>query len=212
MVSKRFRSQRLVWVGIVVLLLAMVLSACDLGPAPTPTPTVPPPSPTVPPPATATTAPTPTNTPKPQPTPTATATPVPTATPTQPPAPTATQVVFKYEAPELKEPKNGGGYAGQLLWEPLDLADDEYYHIFVYSIHNKAPWDKGYDTKLGEKEGKYLLPRDEFGDKDNDWKTFSDSGEFTWEIQVMRKLASGESVPLSPRSETWTFTWIRSSD
>jgi len=209
--KKRFRLHHLIWIGAVALLV-IALGACDLGPAPTPTVPPPSPSPTAPPPPTATTAPTAATTNTPKPPPTATIEPSPTATPTPPPAPTATQIAFRYEAPRLKEPKNDGGYGGQLIWEPFDLAEDEYYHIFVYSIHNKTPWEKGHDTDLGKKEGKYLLPREVYGDKDNNWKTFSDSGEFTWQVQVMRRLASGESVPISPPSETWSFFWYKSTD
>ena len=96
--------------------------------------------------------------------------------------------------------------------EPVDLAANEYYHIFVHSMHNNELRHWGFDTELGVKEGKFLLPREQFGDKDNNWKTLSDTGEFTWEVQIMRKLASGENVPASPPSETWTFMWYRSTD
>jgi hypothetical protein len=200
----------------VALTLAMVLSACDLGPSPTPTPTVP--SPTAPPTVPASPQPSPiptaksqpTNTIAPSPEPTATATPV----PTQPPAPT--KVTFKYAAPKLKEPSNGGGYGGQLLWEmvpvTVTLAADEYYHISVHSVHNKELRHWGFDTAIGKKDGKLLLPREQFGDKDNNWKTLSDTGEFTWEVQVMRKLDSGGGVPISPPSETWSFKWYMSTD
>ncbi len=206
--TERYWRHRVYW-GIVVLLSAMLLSACDLGPVPTPTsppPTAPPPTilPTIPP-LTLTAVPTA----KPQPTKTAVPTPVPTATatpvPTRPPAPT--RVTYKYPAPKLLKPNNGDGYGGQLLWEPLDLAANEYYHISVHSVHNKAPRHWGFDTEPGKREGKFLLPRDQFGDKDNNWKTLSDTGEFTWEVQVMRA-----GVPISPPSATWSFFWYRSSD
>ena len=148
------------------------------------------------------------------PTPAPTAAPTATPVPTQPPA--ATKSAFKYAAPKLKEPKNGSGYAGQLLWEMVPvtttLAADEYYHIFVHSVHNKTPRHWGFDAAVGKTEGKFLLPREQFGDKDNNWKTLSDTGEFTWEVQVMRKLSAGGSAPISPPSETWTFVWYKSTD
>lgn len=205
--------KRVVRLGLAILLLTMSLSACDLGPAPTstvaptstPIPTVPPP-----PPATKTPVPPePTDTPMPQPTDTA----VPSPTATQPaPAPTKGSA-FKYTAPVLKEPKDKGGYAGQLIWEPEeDLAVDEYYHIFIHSVHNNELRHWGFDTELGKKEGKFLLPREQFGDKDNNWKTLSDTGEFTWEVQIMHKLDSGGNEPVSPISETWSFMWYRSTD
>ncbi|MBU0491188.1 MAG: hypothetical protein KKA73_14045 [Chloroflexi bacterium] len=209
------RSRHLVRLGVAA--LALIVIGCDLGPTstttPTPTPIIPSVAPSAQPAPTATTstqpAPTATKAVQSSPRPSA----LPTTAATQPPATVVpTQVPYKYPAPQLKEPKKGDGYGGQLIWESLDLAPDEYYHVFVHAIHNQELRHWGFDTALGVQDAKFLLPREQFGDKDNDWKTLSDSGEFSWEVQAMRRLPDGSSVPISPVSETWTFVWERSSD
>ncbi len=172
---------------------------------PEPSPTAPTDTPTLPP----ATGPTPTPiiivvtaTPAPEPSPTAT--PVPTNTPASrvQPTPTVTPPpAFKYPAPVLLEPQDGGVVPGRLAllkWEPAGpLADDEWYAVRLVYLQQGAPVYQGDQVKVPE----WLVPERFYYQADGP------ALEYRWFVFVERHNPDGSITQLSPESKTFTFRW-----
>jgi len=208
--------------------LAQVLPAGLSGviatPTPTPTPTeTPTPTPT----ATPTATPAPTNTPTPATVPTETPTPiieqpptptpiiiVVTATPTPEPPPTPRRVptntpapteppqpTYKYPAPKLLEPENGGKIGGSLAylrWEPVGpLAEDEWYAVRLIYLQQGQPVYQGDDIK----ETTWRVPERFYYQADGPALLYR------WYVYVERKNPDGTATQLSPNSEEFVFRW-----
>jgi RNA polymerase subunit RPABC4/transcription elongation factor Spt4 len=183
--------------------------------APTSTPTMtitPTPTPTV------TNTPTPTMTPRPTltPTPEPTNTPVPTntrvpvrATPTETETPTATPTPTPpFQAPVLLAPQNEYHYNGgrddnvDLQWRPVGiLAKDEYYAV-------RLRWKQNGQTAYGGdnvREPYWRVLKSLYGKADLPARLYE------WEVTVYRKVKNADGsetdMPISPKSETWTFYW-----
>ena len=192
------------------------LVAPVLSPSPSPTATATPePSPTV--------VPTPTDTPSllpttgPTPTPiiiVVTATPAPEPSPTSTPAPTDTPIsstqptptvtpppAFKYQAPVLLEPQDGGVVPGRLAllkWEPVGpLADDEWYAVRLVYLQQGKPVYQGDPVKVPE----WLVPERFYYQADGP------ALEYSWFVFVERRNPDGSMTQLSPESKTFTFRW-----
>lgn len=168
--------------------------------------------------ATDTPIPVPTSTPAPSATPLPSWTPTrtlsPSATPTRtplprPPQPTKTPTPLP--APVLRYPREGMRFvAGEVVkvqWKPVgDLPEGVFYVPTVTYFHfgetwvDETPWLL--DTSWTISEHDYL-------------PFLSDNGVFRWSVQVMRQTGvdpvSGRpvGVPLTPKSEEWTFLWVR---
>ncbi|MCS7259745.1 MAG: hypothetical protein NZ765_03055 [Anaerolineae bacterium] len=191
---------------------------------PTPTPTeTPPPTPT----ATSTATPVPTETPTPTPMPTETPTPiieppptptpiiiVVTATPTPEPPPTPRRVptdtpvpaeppqpTYKYPAPKLLEPENGGKVGGRLAylkWEPVGpLAEDEWYAVRLIYLQQGQPVYQGDNIK----ETTWQVPERFYYQADGPALLYR------WYVYVERKNPDGTATQLSPNSEEFVFRW-----
>jgi hypothetical protein len=143
-----------------------------------------------------------TATPTPEPPPTDT--PVPTNTPqggapaepTAPPAP-----AFKYPAPTLLEPKDGGVVPGRInyfKWEPVGpLADDEWYAVRLVFLQQGQPAYEGDRTK----EPVWLVPERLY------YKADGPALEYSWFVFVERQNPDGSTSQLSPESKTHVFRW-----
>jgi hypothetical protein len=172
-------------------------------------------TPTVTPSATATPSPVPTDTPAPTPTPViivVTATPAPSDTPTAtseatntprpPQEPTATPPpAFKYPAPVLLDPENGGyipGVIAVLKWQPVDnLAENEWYATRLIFRQNNQLVYEGDRVKVPE----WRIP---------DRLYYAADGpdlEYRWLVFVERDNPDGSTTQLSPESETFVFRW-----
>jgi hypothetical protein len=166
-------------------------------PLPTPTetptsvPTTPPPPPTD----------TPTAEPTATPIPTATNTPASASAATPTPAPTPT-TGFRYPAPKLVSPESDfdfiAGNTIDLIWEPVgELAGNEQYAVRVVYFHNAEVVYRG--TNL--KETQWTVPLQLYHD--------ADGPEFkhTWYVYVEEVQPDGTGIPISPESESRSFTW-----
>jgi hypothetical protein len=172
-------------------------------------------TPSVTPSASATPSPAPTDTPASTPTPViivVTATPAPSDTPTATPEatntprpvqePTATPApAFKYPAPVLQEPENGGyipGIIAVLKWQPVgDLAENEWYSTrLIFRQQNQLVYE-GDRVKVPE----WRIP---------DRLYYAADGpdlEYRWLVFVERDNSDGSTTQLSPESETFVFRW-----
>lgn len=182
-------------------------------PAPTYTPTLPPATDTSTPPPSpdSTLVPSPTNIPTiPPAAPTGTASPPPANTPSAPPSPDETIITstviststFKYPAPLLWEPKNGGVIAGQysaiLKWEPVGpLAEDEWYAVRLVFAQS------GQDVYRGNqvKEPQWAVPETFYNQADGP------ALQYRWHVFIERRETDGTNTQISPQSEIFVFRW-----
>jgi hypothetical protein len=123
--------------------------------------------------------------------------------PGTPGAPPGTE---RYPAPTLVAPGNGASFQGQganilLSWESVgDLKADEYYNVSVrYSQGGQIQFAGEWVQKT-----EWAMPDWLFGQ--------ADQGRFEWDVTVhqaltIRQDGSKEGPALSPKSETWVFTW-----
>lgn len=127
-----------------------------------------------------------------------------TATPAATAEPTATATpAFLYPAVQLAAPANGIEIAASSIvfsWQSVGtLATDEWYRIrFRYPVSGQM---------------QYAVARL----KETSWEWPASSGMpdpaqpvCEWDVQVVNQVivdGSSQDVPLSPPSETWTFTW-----
>ncbi len=178
---------------------AVVSATATVASAPTEVPTPPP-----------TVGPTPTPivivvTATPTPEPPATATPAPpTDTPVggAPSEPAATPTpAFKYPAPVLLEPEDGGvvpGVYAFLKWEPVGpLADDEWYAVRLIYLQQGEPVYQGDRVKVTE----WRVPERFYYQADGP------ALEYHWYVFVERENPDGSTTQLSPESETFVFRW-----
>jgi len=117
----------------------------------------------------------------------------------------------RYAAPTLQSPASGSSFQGQstlilLTWEPVgDLQADEYYNVSVrYSqggqVQYAGDWVQTTEWRVPE----WLFGR-------------ADQGRFEWDVTVhqaltIRQDGSKEGPALSPKSETWFFTWTEGGE
>jgi len=141
-----------------------------------------------------------TSTPEPPPT----DTPVSAATPAggAPVEPTATPTLaFKYPAPVLLEPEDGGvvpGVYAFLKWEPVGpLADDEWYAVRLVFLQQGEPSYQGNRVKVPE----WRVPERFYYQADGP------ALEYRWHVFVERENPDGSTTQISPESEIYTFRW-----
>lgn len=121
------------------------------------------------------------------------------STPTRP-----TSSGFEYNQPILVSPNHQADFSGSfaeivLRWEPVDLADNEYYDVTIRYFVGEEPryWGSGLI-----KENFWQVPREAgYGVAGKD--------EFDWWVTVRRSSnpGSGTSDPISPTSEERRFLW-----
>lgn len=131
-----------------------------------------------------------------------------TLTPT--PSPTASPTpALKYDALTLLSPESGAAFHGEdaiigIRWEPVPggLAEDEFYAVRFRYFQDGEIQYSGTDTKepFWQPQGSlYYLKADR------------PEGRYEWDVTVVRVLTNAEgqkvSIPLSPTSEIWFFTW-----
>ncbi len=143
-----------------------------------------------------------------------------TATPTPEPPPTPRRVstntpvpaeaseaaelpeaAYKYPAPKLLEPENGGKIGGSLAylkWEPVGpLAEDEWYAVRLIYLQQGQPVYQGDDIK----ETTWRVPERFYYQADGPALLYR------WYVYVERKNPDGTATQLSPNSEEFVFRW-----
>jgi hypothetical protein len=142
-----------------------------------------------------------TSTPEPSPTATsaATNTPAAAAMPTSPPAtPTAE---YRYAAPELLEPEDGGivpGRLNYLKWEPVGpLADNEWYAVRLVFLQQGQPVYNG--DRL--KDTVWQVPERFY------YKADGPGLQYEWFVFVEQDNGDGSATQISPESEHRFFKW-----
>ncbi|MGQ9501199.1 MAG: hypothetical protein ACUVSF_07970 [Anaerolineae bacterium] len=141
-----------------------------------------------------------TPTPEPPPTPRR----VPTNTPVPAEAAEAAELpeaAYKYPAPKLLEPENGGKIGGSLAylkWEPVGpLAEDEWYAVRLIYLQQGQPVYQGDDIK----ETTWRVPERFYYQADGPALLYR------WYVYVERKNPDGTATQLSPNSEEFVFRW-----
>jgi len=143
-----------------------------------------------------------TATPTPEPPPT------PRRVPTDTPIPAETseavgspEAAYKYPAPKLLEPENGGKIGGSLAylkWEPVGpLAEDEWYAVRLIYLQQGQPVYQGDDIK----ETTWRVPERFYYQADGPALLYR------WYVYVERKNPDGTATQLSPNSEEFVFRW-----
>jgi hypothetical protein len=112
----------------------------------------------------------------------------------------------RYPAPELVSPSNGNSFHGEdadviLIWKSVGtLKGDEYYRVSVrYSQLGEAryagDWVQGTEWRMPQR-----------------FAGEADQGRFEWDVTVyqattIRSDGTKDGPAISPKSETWSFTW-----
>jgi hypothetical protein len=110
---------------------------------------------------------------------------------------------YKYPAPVLRDPADGGKVGGAmaiLQWEPVStmpLADDEWYAIRLVYLQQGQPVYQGDDIKTTD----WRVPERFYYQADGP------ALEYRWFVYVEKKNADGTAAQLSPNSEEFVFRW-----
>lgn len=111
------------------------------------------------------------------------------------------EVAYKYPAPKLLEPENGGKIGGSLAflkWEPVGpLAEDEWYAVRLIYLQQGQPVYQGDDIK----ETTWRVPERFYYQADGPALLYR------WYVYVERKNPDGTATQLSPNSEEFVFRW-----